>query len=273
MDVDKDSRASTPTKSAHEPLNLNQTYIITFDSLGSRHQKVGNKLHEYLWREALDKNRLTPSQLAEMVAREERKQAAQQSSETRQTRAQDAAQKQSTENAKDAPMDESADGLTGDARADRTTERSTAADGSLRLVPVRDSRQAAESTSSKPPDVEALAKRLPKTPYIDALVPTQPNFCDCGIYLLHYFDRFFCEPEKLLGLIVEGKRRIVSVNKEGPSKRMQCRAEVARSVESEWQAGEVSTKRQYWRQTILDLSSGWKAHIRAKKAAEALAKR
>jgi Ulp1 family protease len=28
-----------------------------------------------------------------------------------------------------------------------------------------------------------------------ALVPTQPNFCDCGLYLLFFVRQFFTDPE------------------------------------------------------------------------------
>lgn len=34
----------------------------------------------------------------------------------------------------------------------------------------------------------------------DAKAPLQPNFCDCGIYLIHYFDRLFKDPETLFPL-------------------------------------------------------------------------
>ena len=29
-----------------------------------------------------------------------------------------------------------------------------------------------------------------------ALVPAQPNFCDCGLYLLHFAQTFISDPEK-----------------------------------------------------------------------------
>ncbi|SPO20083.1 uncharacterized protein UTRI_00478_B [Ustilago trichophora] len=256
MDVDRDSRASTPTKGADGPVDLNRTFIITFDSLGSRHVRLGNKLHEYLWREALDKNRLTAAQLAKRVQKEEAKRTGQQEGEMRQTRAQDAAQKPSQEDVDDVLMNET--------NGKDDVEEAAAVQSSVRTVQVLDTRQSAEGV-----DAETLAKSLPKTPYIDAQVPSQPNFCDCGIYLLHYFDRFFHEPEKLLKLVVEGKMKISSVNKSSAAKRRQYRDEVERSAASEWQAGEVSTKRAYWRSKILDLSDEWKEHVKAKKAAEA----
>lgn len=31
----------------------------------------------------------------------------------------------------------------------------------------------------------------------EAKVPQQPNFCDCGVYLIHYFERLFAKPETL----------------------------------------------------------------------------
>ncbi|SPO21001.1 uncharacterized protein UTRI_00478 [Ustilago trichophora] len=260
MDVDRDSRASTPTKGADGPVDLNRTFIITFDSLGSRHVKLGNKLHEYLWREALDKNRLTAAQLAKRVRKEEAKQTGQPEGEVRQTRAQDAAQKLYREDVDDVTMDEF--------NGKDDAKEVAAVESSVRMVQVQDTRQLAEGV-----DAETLAKSLPKTPYIDAQVPSQPNFCDCGIYLLHYFDRFFHEPEKLLKLVVEGKMKISSVNKSSAAKRRQYRDEVERSAASEWQAGEVSTKRAYWRSKILDLSDEWKEHVKAKKAAEVERKR
>ncbi|SPO26015.1 uncharacterized protein UTRI_02289 [Ustilago trichophora] len=173
-----------------------------------------------------------------------------------QTWAQDAAQKPLQEGVDDVLMNET--------NGKDNVEEAAAVQSSVRTVQVLDTRQLAKGV-----DAETLAKSLPKTPYIDSQVPSQPNLCDCGIYLLHYFDRFFHEPEKLLELVVEGKMKISSVNKSSPAKRRQDRDEVERSAASEWQAGEVSTQRAYWRSKILDLSDEWNEHVKAKKAAGA----
>lgn len=33
-------------------------------------------------------------------------------------------------------------------------------------------------------------------------VPKQPNFCDCGVYLVHFVETFLNDPEKLVEYMV-----------------------------------------------------------------------
>ncbi|KAH9263840.1 hypothetical protein BASA83_012717 [Batrachochytrium salamandrivorans] len=37
---------------------------------------------------------------------------------------------------------------------------------------------------------------------LNARVPEQPNYCDCGVYVLEYVERFFQEPDHMLNLIL-----------------------------------------------------------------------
>ncbi|KAJ1030266.1 hypothetical protein NDA16_001177 [Ustilago loliicola] len=267
MDVDADSHAGKPSESAPEPVDLNRTFVITFDSLGSKHLKVKNKLHEYLWREALDKKRLSLDDLAKRMAKQEAEQAARREAEKPQTRAKEAAQKDEADDAADVSMDEAMDGAT---EATNAGKRKNAGvdEGSVRKIQIQDTRRVTGSDGAKPMDEETLAKYLPKTAYVHAQVPTQPNFCDCGIYLLHYVDRFFGDPEKFLELVVAAAEKKTSVGKATFAIRQKVREEAEKSFESEWQAGEVSGKRKHWRQSILNLREGWISYQNSKKAAE-----
>jgi Ulp1 family protease len=38
--------------------------------------------------------------------------------------------------------------------------------------------------------------------YITAKIPHQPNHCDCGVYLLHYIETFYKDPQRYLGYII-----------------------------------------------------------------------
>ncbi|KAI3480873.1 hypothetical protein L1887_56947 [Cichorium endivia] len=67
MDLDADSRASTPSKGASPSVDLSQTFLIIFDSLEGEHKNVDKKLYEYLWREALDKKRISPALFQELA--------------------------------------------------------------------------------------------------------------------------------------------------------------------------------------------------------------
>ncbi|PWZ02606.1 hypothetical protein BCV70DRAFT_196848 [Testicularia cyperi] len=91
-------------------------------------------------------------------------------------------------------------------------------------------------------------------PYIQAQVPKQPNFCDCGIYLLHYFDRFFSDPDRFLNMIISSQAERSQGGKTGNEARRQA----VKDEESHWQAGTVSGKRQHWRSRVLELSDEWK---------------
>lgn len=260
VDGDLDARDSPPAKSSSVAANLNQTFIITFDSLGNRHVKVRNKLHEYLWREALDKKQEFPSLLAEMTKARE---AAQREAEKPQTRLSEATSKDPEEADDDVTMIEASDDNKHGRKHDLQEAGLSRKDG-IRLVGVTDTRQVAKDDSTKSLDAVSAAKALPTTQYIDAQVPTQPNFCDCGIYLLHYVARFFENPNWFLKLIVEDKELRTKHNKSAPSVREKLKSESKDSVESHWQAGEVSGKRAYWRDQVTQLSERWRAYEKQK---------
>jgi Ulp1 family protease len=50
----------------------------------------------------------------------------------------------------------------------------------------------AVSTASTAPSTASTAPSVPPSPFkiIQVRVPKQPNFCDCGVYLLHFIEKF-----------------------------------------------------------------------------------
>ncbi|KAK7048538.1 hypothetical protein R3P38DRAFT_2606333 [Favolaschia claudopus] len=73
-----------------------------------------------------------------------------------------------------------------------------------------------------------------------ALVPHQPNFCDCGIYLLHLAQTFMSDPERYRNLITK----------------KQSRSSAERSTD--WKQDETKTLRESLAERIGKLSSEWK---------------
>lgn len=87
-------------------------------------------------------------------------------------------------------------------------------------------------------DADMDLKRLGDPVHVDVRVPDQPNFSDCGVYLLHYFDRFFSDPDKFFEISIASKR--------GSS--------VDSSVHADWRSEDVTTKRAWWTSVIADLA-------------------
>ncbi|KAN0062249.1 hypothetical protein ACQY0O_005430 [Thecaphora frezii] len=85
--------------------------------------------------------------------------------------------------------------------------------------------------------------------YIKAIVPKQPNYADCGIYLLHYFDRFFSDPDAFVELIAT----------QAQSQETSRAKSKAVEESPEWRPEQVSGKRKLWRSRILELGEKWKA--------------
>jgi Ulp1 family protease len=73
--------------------------------------------------------------------------------------------------------------------------------------------------------------------HIDVASPTQGNFCDCGLYLLHAFERFFSDPKKVMSKL------IVFKNRDDPY----------------WQSENAAKKRQWWRSCIKELIEEYQA--------------
>ncbi|KAJ6508506.1 hypothetical protein C8R45DRAFT_445354 [Mycena sanguinolenta] len=74
-----------------------------------------------------------------------------------------------------------------------------------------------------------------------AQVPQQPNFCDCGIYLLHLAQTFISDPEHYFALINKKKGTVNSVERE-----------------KEWKNDQTKTLRQSLADRIKELSLEWK---------------
>ena len=89
------------------------------------------------------------------------------------------------------------------------------------------------------PDVDL--KRLGDPLHVDVRVPDQPNFSDCGIYLLHYFDRFFSDPVLFTEISLAARRN--------------SRTEVP--IHDAWRSEEVTGKRTWWASIVTDLAKDY----------------
>ncbi|KAG8774326.1 hypothetical protein FRC12_002049 [Ceratobasidium sp. 428] len=73
-------------------------------------------------------------------------------------------------------------------------------------------------------------------------VPEQPNWCDCGVYLLHYVEAFVESPLDLLTL---------------PSPKRKSPPEEVVKYNRLWRKEELDNKRKDFRQTVNELSAEW----------------
>ena len=89
------------------------------------------------------------------------------------------------------------------------------------------------------PDVDL--KRLGDPLHVDVRVPDQPNFSDCGIYLLHYFDRFFSDPVLFTEISLAARRN--------------SKTEVP--IHGAWRSEEVTSKRTWWASIVTDLAKDY----------------
>ncbi|KAH9925567.1 uncharacterized protein B0H18DRAFT_1119406 [Fomitopsis serialis] len=84
-----------------------------------------------------------------------------------------------------------------------------------------------------------------------AFVPSQPNYCDCGVYVLHFMRVFMENPEFYTNLILSQKSRGY-----GPDQR-----------KADWKGDEVKTLRKELRERIVSMSDVWKADRQAREEA------
>jgi hypothetical protein len=97
-----------------------------------------------------------------------------------------------------------------------------------------------------------LCRRLYLSRSSLAQVPTQPNFCDCGLYLIHFVKTFFSDPNHYTALIKRATRAKVP------------HAERAR----EWQADSVAHMREMLAERIDGMSASWRTEREAKRQAD-----
>lgn len=90
----------------------------------------------------------------------------------------------------------------------------------------------------------------PKVRYLNVAVPEQKNFCDCGLFVLLYFERFFRDVEAFVERIIPEKD----------------------SKNESWQAESAKTARQHWRALIADLAEQYREKRKADEEAAARAK-
>ncbi|KAF8630950.1 hypothetical protein AX17_005306 [Amanita inopinata Kibby_2008] len=74
-----------------------------------------------------------------------------------------------------------------------------------------------------------------------ALVPTQPNYCDCGVYLLHFAQTFMTDPNKYFTTLIETKKTTPSSDRR-----------------LAWQDHKIADMRQQLVEHIKELSGDWK---------------
>lgn len=85
-------------------------------------------------------------------------------------------------------------------------------------------------------DVDVEAKLL-DLEMIDVAMPAQTNYCDCGLYLLHAFERFFSDPTHF-------KEEVI------PSRDPD---------HASWDADKALISRDWWRKVVLALADQWQA--------------
>ncbi|KAH7341000.1 hypothetical protein B0J17DRAFT_341820 [Rhizoctonia solani] len=73
-------------------------------------------------------------------------------------------------------------------------------------------------------------------------VPVQPNWCDCGVYLLHYVEVFYANPLEIIALPPGAKRK----TKEASSR-----------YDELWRTDQVKNKRTVFREKLHQLSAQW----------------
>lgn len=73
--------------------------------------------------------------------------------------------------------------------------------------------------------------------HIDVSVPEQTNSCDCGVYLLHYFERFFSDPHKFFDIALASRRGLPT----------------AKVVHKDWLGTDMSKRRAWWRALVKQL--------------------
>ncbi|PKI84583.1 Ulp1 peptidase [Malassezia vespertilionis] len=89
-----------------------------------------------------------------------------------------------------------------------------------------------------PEDVDL--RRLGDPIHVDVQVPTQPNSCDCGIYLLHNMECFLSDPATLLPIALGARR--------GADKTM----------DAAWNEKQLESRRAYWKSAITKLGKRWR---------------
>ncbi|WFD30908.1 hypothetical protein MSPP1_001932 [Malassezia sp. CBS 17886] len=86
-----------------------------------------------------------------------------------------------------------------------------------------------------PPDTDV--RMLGDPVHVDVRVPTQPNWCDCGVYLLHYVERFFSDPARFVEIALASRKG----------------SACAGDTHGDWRADDAHHKRQWWRARLEEL--------------------
>ncbi|KAE8255616.1 hypothetical protein A4X06_0g347 [Tilletia controversa] len=94
-----------------------------------------------------------------------------------------------------------------------------------------------------PDSKKKVLEELPDCNLINAIVPEQPNSCDCGVYLLYFVRRFFSDPLRFEKLIAEQY-------KDGDPLRENF-------ASPEWNASEGPKQRRFWQDTIDSHKGAW----------------
>lgn len=85
-------------------------------------------------------------------------------------------------------------------------------------------------------------RRLGDPVHVDVRVPAQNNWSDCGVYLLHYFERFFSDPARFLEIALAPKKGTA----------------LSPTVHAAWREDALELKRSWWRLKVLELGEQWR---------------
>ncbi|KAI5479474.1 hypothetical protein MNV49_003415 [Pseudohyphozyma bogoriensis] len=84
---------------------------------------------------------------------------------------------------------------------------------------------------------------------IVAKVPQQNNFCDCGLYLLHYLNRFFSAPDRMLDVLI---------NQNLPPKASRAEKQEAERISKEaWDPDTASKAREVMKEEVDQMCVEW----------------
>lgn len=102
-------------------------------------------------------------------------------------------------------------------------------------------------------------------PYCDLIVPEQPNYCDCGIYLLHFAEILLRHPKQALKLIAEAVRR------SRPRKGAASTAQLRLAADRDWQKEAAETGgRLKWKERVRELAKQYEPKSSAQRSENGL---
>lgn len=99
-----------------------------------------------------------------------------------------------------------------------------------------------EARDKKHIDADVDLRRLGDPVHVDVDVAEQPNYCDCGLYLLHNFQCFFSDPQTYFRDALRSRKG--ANTKDTPPSDL-------------WRAGDMDQRRKHWQDLLRSLSEEW----------------